>query len=117
MERISADSGSQFISTEFIEECQTRGVQVKVTREMLQTIAHSLMVHAKVLEVYINLAIMYMTNHIFPVLPNKFLIEKDDKPTTPFKVSIGTKPSVSHLRVSFFHVLYGKLLQTLTKMS
>ena len=65
IERISADAGSQFTSTEFKEECQTHGVhltlaapehqetnrQVEVTWRMLRVIAHSLMVHAKFLEV------------------------------------------------------------------
>ena len=60
-EIISADAGSQLTSKEFKEECQTRGVhltlaamehqemnwQVEVTRR----IAHSLMLHARILEV------------------------------------------------------------------
>ena len=62
LERISADVGTQFTSTEFKEECQIRGVcltlaapehqemngQVEVTWRTLRTIAHSLMVHARV---------------------------------------------------------------------
>ena len=44
---------------------------------------------------------MYTTYHIFPVLPIKYLINKDGDPTTPHKLSTGTKPSVSHLRVLF----------------
>ena len=59
------------------------------------------MVHARVSEAYINFALMYTTDHIFPVLPIKDLINKDGEPTSPFKLSIGTKPSVSHLRVLF----------------
>ena len=64
LERISADAGTQFTSTEFKEECQTRGVrlmleapehqemngQVEVTWRTLCTIAHALMVHARVPE-------------------------------------------------------------------
>ena len=67
---ISADAGTQFTSTEFKQECQTRGVyltlaesehqernrQVEVTWRTLRTIAHSLMVHARVLEAYIHFA-------------------------------------------------------------
>ena len=59
---ISADAGTQFTLTEFKEEVQTCGVcltlaapehqemngQVEVTWRMLRTIAHSLMVHARV---------------------------------------------------------------------
>ena len=62
LERISADVGTQFTSKDFKEECQNRGVhlklaapehqemdgQVEVTRTTLRTIAHSLMVHARV---------------------------------------------------------------------
>ena len=72
LERISTDSGKQFTSTEFKEECQTCGVHlrlgapehqetkihVKVTRRTLCTIAHSLMVHARVLEAHIYFALM-----------------------------------------------------------
>ena len=56
--------------------------QVKVKWIMLCTIAHSLMVHARVLEAYIHFALMYATDHIFPVLPIKDLINKDGDPTT-----------------------------------
>ena len=68
LERISADTGTHFTSTEFREECQTRGVhltlaapehqeingQVEVTRRTLRKIAQSLLVHARVLEAYIQ---------------------------------------------------------------
>ena len=88
MERISADAGTQFTSTKFKEECQIRGVhltlaspkhqemngQVEVTWRTLSTIVHSLMVHARVPENYIHFALMYTTDHIFPVLPIKYLI-------------------------------------------
>ena len=88
LERISADSGTQFTLAKFKEECQLRGVsltlaatehqemngQVEVTWRTLRTIAHSLMVHARVPENYIHFALMYTTYHIFPVLPIKDLI-------------------------------------------
>ena len=45
---------------------------------------------------------MYTTDHIFPVLPIKYLINEYSDPTTPFKLGAGTKPSVSHLFVLFF---------------
>ena len=44
---------------------------------------------------------MYKIDHIFPVLPIKYLINKDGDPKNPNKLSTGTKPSVSHLRVLF----------------
>ena len=44
---------------------------------------------------------MYKTDHIFPVVPIKDLINKDGDPTTPQKLETCTEPSVSHLRVLF----------------
>ena len=75
--------------------------QVKVTWRTLRTILHSLVVHARVLEAYIHFSLMYTTDHIFPVLPIKDLINKDGDPTTPYKLAKVTKPSVSHLDVLF----------------
>ena len=80
---------------------QEINVQVEVNWRRLRTIAHSLMVHARVLEVYINFSLMYTTDHIFPVLPIKDMINDDGDPTNPYKLATCTKPSVSHLRVLF----------------
>ena len=59
------------------------------------------MLHAQVLEAYIHFTFMYASDHIFPVLPIKDLINKGGKPTTQFKVVTGKKPSISHLCVLF----------------
>ena len=67
----------------------------------MHTFAHSLMVHARVLEAYVHFALMYTTDHIFPGLPIKYLINKDGDPKMPHKLATGTKQSVSHLRVLF----------------
>ena len=75
--------------------------QVKVTWRTLHTVSHSLMVHARVLEAYIHFVLIYTTDHIFPVLPIKDMINEDGDPTTSHKLAIGTKPSVSHLHVLF----------------
>ena len=118
LERISVDAGTQFTSTDFKDECQTRGVRLtllapehqemnrkfEVTWRTLSTVAHSRMVHARLPEVYIHFALMYTTDHIFPFLPIKYLINEDGDPTTPHKLATGTKPSVPHLRVLFFPV-------------
>ena len=110
LERISADAGTQFNLAEFKEECQTRGVrltlvapehqemnvQVEVTRRTLRTVAHSLTGHARVPEVFVYFALMYATDHIFPVLPIKDMINEDGDPTMPHKLATGTKPTVSH---------------------
>ena len=71
--------------------------QVKVTWITLRTTVHSMVVLARVLEVYINFALMYTTYHIFPGLPIIYLINKDGNPTKLFKVATGTKPSLSYL--------------------
>ena len=74
--------------------------KVEVTWIMLRTISHSFMVHARVLEAYIYFSLMYMTDHIFLVIPIKYLINEDGETTTPFKLATYMKPSVSYLCVS-----------------
>ena len=44
---------------------------------------------------------MYTTDHIFPVLKTKDLIDKYGETTTQFKITTDTKPSVSYLRMLF----------------
>ena len=70
LERIPVDAGTQFTSTDFKYECQTRRVclmlaepehqeinrKVEVTWRTLRTVAHSFMVHARVSEVYVHFA-------------------------------------------------------------
>ena len=75
--------------------------QVEVTWRTLRTVAHSRMVHARVLEAYVHFALMYTTDHIFPVLPIKYLIIEDGDPTTPHKLATDKKPSVSQIHVLF----------------
>ena len=80
LDRISADVGTQFTSTEFKYEYQTRGVclrlaasehqemigKVEVTWKMLHTVTHSLMLHARAPEVYIHFFIsVYNRSHLF----------------------------------------------------
>ena len=115
LEIISADVGMQFTSTEFQDKCQTHSVHlmlvatehqemnghVEVTRRTLRTIAHSLMVHARVSEAYIHFTLMYTADHIFLVIPIKDLINEDGDPTMPYKLATGTKPSISHSHVLF----------------
>ena len=73
LDRISADADTQFTLTEFKDECQICGVrlmlaapehqemngQVEVTWRTLRTIAHALIVHARVPEIYVHFALMY----------------------------------------------------------
>ena len=74
--------------------------KVEVTWRTLRTVAHSLMLYARVSEAYIHFALMYTKDHIFLVLPIKDLINKNGDPTTPHNLVTCTKPSVSHLRKS-----------------
>ena len=68
----------------------------------LRTIELSLMVYDRVSEEYILFALMYTKYHIFLVIPIKDMINKDDDPTMPFKLVIGTKTSLPHLCLLFF---------------
>ena len=76
-------------------------IPIQSSWRTLRTIAHSLMVHVRVLEYYIHFVLIYTVDHIFLVLPIIYLISKDGKPTTPHKLVTGTKPSILHLRVFF----------------
>ena len=78
LEIISSDVGTQFTSIEFQDKFQNQGVrfmfaypkhqemngQCEVTWRILRTISHSRMVHARVLEAYIHLALMYTADNI-----------------------------------------------------
>ena len=68
--------------------------KVEVTWITLRTVAHSLMVHAIVSEVYVNFSLIDTTDHIFPVLPIKDLINEDGDTKNPHKLATGTKPPV-----------------------
>ena len=58
----------------------------------MRTVAHALMVHAIVPEVYVHFTLMYTSYHIFTVLPIKDLINEDGNPTTPHELATGKKP-------------------------
>ena len=68
--------------------------KVEVTWRTLRTVAHALMVHARVPEIYVHFTLMYTTDHIFTVLPIRYLINEDSDPITPHRLATGTKPSV-----------------------
>ena len=59
------------------------------------------MIHTRLLEAYINFALIYTTDYMFTFLTIKYLINEYSEPSTPFKLATGTKPSVSHLCVLF----------------
>ena len=58
--------------------------------------------HAQVSGEYIHFAFMYTTDHIFPILPIKNLVNQDGELTTPHKLATVAKPSVSNIRVLLF---------------
>ena len=57
------------------------------------------MVHTRVLDKYIHFSLMYTTDHIFPDVPIKQLVNQDGEATAPQQLVTGTKPSVSKTRV------------------
>ena len=59
------------------------------------------MVYAQVSDKYIHFLLIYMTDHIFPVLPIKYLVNRYGKPTNPHKMSTFTKSSISNLHYLF----------------
>ena len=73
-------------------EHQDMNGQVEVTRRTLRTVAHALMVHDRVPEIYVHFALMSTIDHIFPVLPIKDLINEGVDPITPHKLTTGTRP-------------------------
>ena len=84
-----------------VPEHQDMNGKIEVTWRTLRTVAHYLMVHARVQEAYVHFALMYMTDHILPGIPIKYIINEDGDRTTPHKLATGTKTSVFHLRVLF----------------
>ena len=52
-------------------------------------------------EAYNYFSLIYTTDHIFPVLPIKDMINEDGDPTTSHKLATGTKSSVLHLHDLF----------------
>ena len=65
---------------------QEINIQIEVTWQTFQTIAHSIMVHAHVSDKYKHFELMYKTDHIFPVLTIKHLVNQDGEPTVKHKL-------------------------------
>ena len=115
MKTIQTVSGMQFTSEEFQESLSVCGVKitlevpeqqemncpVELTYQTLWNITHSIRVHARVSDKYIHFSLIYTTDHIFPVLPIKHLVNQDGESTTPNKLATSTKHSLSNLRVLF----------------
>ncbi|MGH7973946.1 MAG: hypothetical protein ACREBR_00370 [bacterium] len=86
-ERIQSDAGPQFTSEEFKHEALSAGIRLTIaaprhqeqntycerTWQTIRTIAQKLLLHARVGPQYNHHALMYATDHIFPVIPWKNL--------------------------------------------
>ena len=115
MERITADAGPQFTSEQFKEGCQVRGVRLtlaapehqemngmaEVTWRTIRSIAHSLMVFARVNDDYTHHALIFAAHHIIPVLPLKDLVNEQGDPVTPIELMTNKKAMIRHLRTLF----------------
>ena len=115
MDIIQNYAGTQFTSKEFQEDFfihrvrlslvapdhQEMNGQAEVIWQILQSIAHSIIVHAQVYDEYIHFTIIYTTDHIFPVIPIKHLVNHDGEPNTPHKLATGMKDSVSNSHILF----------------
>ena len=71
------------------------------------------MVHTWVSAEFIHFTLMYTTDHIFPFLPNKHLVNQYVEPTIPHKLRNGTNPLLSNTHVLFCSVLYERQLDML----
>ena len=73
------------------------------------------MVHAQVSDKYIHLESMYMTDHIFHVIPINHLVNKYGEQTTLHELAAGKKIQYKTYVFYSVHVLYKRPLQMLTK--
>ena len=89
------------------EHQEQNGISEK-TWHSLRTLAHSMMVHARVAEEYSHHALMYAAHHVFPVLPIKDLVNEQGEPCTPFELMHGENPPVRQLRTLFCPVIVKK---------
>ena len=65
-------------------------------------IAHSLILHTRVLEAFYSFLVHVYNILYFLVLPIKYLIKQYGNTNMPFKLVTGPRPLVSHLRVLYF---------------
>ena len=115
LESIRADAGSQFLSEEFKDYCATRGINLsiaapehqemnglsEVTWRQIRTIAHSLMVFARVDDSFMHHALIYAAHVIFPALPLRDLVNEKGAQATPTELMTLRKARVSKIRTLF----------------
>ncbi|MGH7955157.1 MAG: hypothetical protein ACREOZ_04270, partial [Gloeomargaritales cyanobacterium] len=112
--RIQTDAGPQFTSKEFKQAALTSGFRLTIaaprhqeqnaycerTFQTIRLIAHKLLLNARAGEQYLHHALLYATDHIFPVIPWKNL-QVDGRQSTPYEMVHGHRPHLKHLRVLF----------------
>jgi transposase InsO family protein len=112
IERIRADAGTQFTSTEFKQHCWVAGIQLILaapkkqyqnhlaerTWQTISTMSRSLLVHARLPDTFMFNALVY-TCHIFNILPVKGLLDESGNVSTPYTLFHGEKPRINHFRV------------------
>jgi len=112
LDKIRSDAGSQFTSAEFAEYCRDHQIHlslaapkkqyqnhlVECTWQTTSTIAHTLLVHAKLPDTFWYHAMVYATD-IFNVLPVRGMKNEQYCPATPYELFFSEKPSIAHVRV------------------
>ena len=131
MEIIQTDADTWFTSREFQEGLCVHGalleleapdlhamnVQVEVTCQTLQNLAHSIMANARVSDKYIHFTIMYTTNHIFPFIPIKHLVNYEDELTNPKTWKLAENLQYQTHVLYCVYLLYERQLHMLTQRS
>lgn len=112
IDRIRADTGSEFTSDEFKHFCILHRINLLLAApkhqennhlaerswQTIHRMAHSMLVHARLPDKYHFHAIRYATA-VFNVLPVKNLYNTNGEICSPFELFTGTKPLISHLHV------------------
>ena len=75
------------------------------------------MVHAQISNEYIHLALMYITDNIFTVLPIKHLVNQEGELTTPHKLTTVTNLQYQTYVFYSIHMLYKRQIHMLTQRS
>ncbi|MGH3056509.1 MAG: hypothetical protein ACRDL7_16160, partial [Gaiellaceae bacterium] len=79
---------------------QEQNAYCERTWQTVRNIAFSMMNFARVGQQYTHFALQYAVDHIFPALPWTNL-QVSGRPSTPYELSEGKKPRISHLRTLF----------------
>jgi hypothetical protein len=112
IERIRADAGTQFTSTDFKQYCWQAGIHLVLAApkkqyqnhlaerswQTISTMARSLLVHARLPDSFMYHALVHSCR-IFNVLPVKGLKNTAGNPATPHELFLGEQPKISHFRV------------------